>query len=98
MYINKEKNGNTTTIKPVGRLDTMSAPELEKELESVYDGTTELIFDLAGLDYISSAGLRALLSAQKRMSSQGQMIVKGANDIVSEVFEITGFVDILNIQ
>ena len=82
----------------IGRLDTTTAPELEKELKASLDGITELTFDLAALEYISSAGLRVLLSAQKTMNKQGSMVVKNANETIMEIFEITGFSDILNIQ
>lgn len=81
-----------------GRLDTVTAPELEAELEASTEGVTELILDFADLDYISSAGLRVLLAAQKRMNKQGSMIVRNVNADIKEVFEITGFCDILTIE
>lgn len=81
-----------------GRLDTTTSPALEAELKQSINGITELVFDFTNLEYISSAGLRVLLSAQKVMNKQGDMIIKNANENVKEVFEVTGFVDILNIE
>lgn len=98
MTINKIANGTSLTIALEGRLDTTTAPDLEKELKSSLDGVTELVLDLEKLDYISSAGLRVLLSAQKIMNKQGSMKVIHVNDMVNEVFEVTGFSDILNIE
>ena len=97
MTIRKEQNGGTLDIAPEGRLDTTTAPELEAELKNL-EGVTELKFDLAGLEYISSAGLRVLLSAHKAMSPKGGMKVTNVNEIVKEVFEVTGFSDILTIE
>ena len=97
MTINKTQNGNSLTVAIEGRLDTTTAPQLEAELKSSLDGITELTMDLSTLEYISSAGLRVLLSAQKIMNKQGEMKVAGANETVMEVFEVTGFSDILNI-
>ena len=98
MTINKNLEGSTLTIALEGRLDTTTAPELEKELKSSLDGVKELVFDFTKLDYISSAGLRVLLSAQKLMSKQGGMKVTHVNEMVMEVFEVTGFTDILTIE
>lgn len=98
MTINKTTEGTKLNIALEGRLDTMTAPELEKELKASTSGITELDFDLSALDYISSAGLRVLLSAQKTMNKQGSMVVRGANEEIMEIFEVTGFVDILNIE
>lgn len=98
MTINKIANGTSLTIALEGRLDTTTAPDLEKELKNSLDGVTELVLDLEHLDYISSAGLRVLLSAQKIMNKQGAMKVIHVNDMVNEVFEVTGFSDILNIE
>ena len=98
MTINKQKNGTELTLAVQGRLDTTTAPELEKEIKTDLDGITELIMDFAKLDYISSAGLRVLLSAQKLMSKQGGMKVTHVNEMVMEVFEVTGFTDILTIE
>ena len=97
MTINKTQNGNALTVAIEGRLDTTTAPQLETELKDSLDGITELTMDLSTLEYISSAGLRVLLSAQKIMNKQGEMKVAGANETVLEVFEVTGFSDILNI-
>lgn len=98
MTLNKKLDGSVLTISVEGRLDTTTAPELEKELKTSLDGVTELIMDFSDLSYISSAGLRVLLSAQKTMSKQGSMKVTHVNEMVMEVFEVTGFVDILNIE
>ena len=81
-----------------GRLDTVTAPDLEKALKDSLDGITELTLDLKELDYISSAGLRVLLSAQKRMMKQGEMKVIHVNEAIMEIFEVTGFSDILTIE
>ena len=97
MTIRKEQNGGALDIAPEGRLDTTTAPELEAELKNL-EGVTELKFDLAGLEYISSAGLRVLLSAQKTMNKQGSMIILNTRPEIMHIFEITGFTDILNIQ
>ncbi|MCR5735556.1 MAG: STAS domain-containing protein [Lachnospiraceae bacterium] len=98
MTINKEKNGTSMTVALEGRLDTTTAPELESELRESLDGIEELVFDLKSLDYISSAGLRVLLSTQKIMNKQGSMKVTGANEDIMEIFEVTGFSDILTIE
>lgn len=98
MNIVKTKQEKTLTIAPEGRLDTMTAPELEAVLKAELDGIETLIFDLEKLDYISSAGLRVLLSAQKTMNRQGSMKILHANEIIMEVFEVTGFTDILTIE
>ncbi len=97
MTIQKTLNGNELTLALEGRLDTMTAPELEQELNSSLDGAESLILDFSKLDYISSAGLRVLLSAHKAMAGKGGMKVIHVNEIVSEVFEVTGFSDILTI-
>ena len=91
MKINKNQEGNKLTLAPVGRVDTITAPELEAVI--VTDGIDELVFDLAQVDYISSAGLRVLLSAQKRMAGK-VMKIANAKPAVKEVFDITGFSDI----
>ena len=93
----KIENGNVTLI-VAGRLDTTTAPELEKTLDNVLDGTKELVFDMTNLEYISSAGLRVILNAQKAMNAQGSMKLTGVNDSIMEVFDITGFLDILTIE
>ena len=98
MTIEQTKNGTELTVALTGRLDTTTAPELEAALQQSLPGITSLIFDLAGLEYISSAGLRLLLSAQKEMNRQGKMVVRGANETIREVFDITGFTDIMTIE
>ena len=98
MTITKSLNAETLTLALEGRLDTMTAPELEAALKECLDSAQGLVFDFAKLDYISSAGLRVLLSAHKQMSRKGGMTVKNVNEIVQEVFEVTGFSDILNIE
>ena len=98
MEIIKTLNGDALNIALEGRLDTSTAPNLEAELKSSLDGITNLVLDFNKLEYISSAGLRVVLSAQKTMSKQGEMKLVGVNEEVMEVFEITGFVDILTIE
>ena len=98
MTITKQHEGTNLTIALAGRLDTTTAPELEKELSTALEGVQDFTLDLAGLDYLSSAGLRVLLGAQKRMNRQGSMVVKNVCPTIMEVFEITGFSDILNIR
>lgn len=98
MTINKTVDGSTVTLALAGRLDTSTAPELETELKQTLPGMKQLVLDFQELDYISSAGLRVLLSAQKTMNKQGSMILQHVNETVMEVFEITGFSDILTIQ
>ena len=98
MTIEKKINGEAVTLIVSGRLDTQTAPELEKELDSVLSGVKELTFDMSGLEYVSSAGLRVILKAQKAMNTQGSMKLTGVNDSIMEVFDITGFLDILTIE
>ena len=98
MEIIKNANGTSLTVEVIGRLDTTTAPQLEGELKASLNDVTELIFDLVKLEYISSAGLRVLLAAQKVMNKQGTMIIRNANDEIKGVFEITGFTDILTIE
>ena len=98
MMIEIKKNLEDTTIEIVGRLDTTTAPSLEKTLNEDMGGTKNLILDLKGLEYISSAGLRVLLGAQKKMQKIGNMKVINVVESVMEVFEITGFADILTIE
>ena len=98
MNIKKTQNAATLNIAIEGRLDTKTAPELEAELKSSLDGVSQLIIDMEKLDYISSAGLRVLLSAQKVMMKKGEMKVIHANETVMEIFEVTGFSDILTIE
>ena len=91
MHIDKKQDGNALTLAPIGRVDTITAPDLEAAV--VTDGIDELVFDLAQVDYISSAGRRVLLSAQKRMAGKSMKIVN-SKPAVKEVFDITGFSDI----
>ena len=98
LTIEKNLDNGKLTVSLKGRLDTTTAPSLEAEFKSSLSGVNELIIDLKELVYISSAGLRVLLSAQKVMNKQGKMLVKNANDDVKDVFDVTGFVDILNIE
>lgn len=98
MEIIKNAEGNTVTIALVGRLDTTTAPQLEAELKTSLNDVTDLVFDMEKLEYISSAGLRVLLAAQKVMNKQGKMVVKNANEEIKGVFDITGFCDILTIE
>ena len=98
MTINKTQNGNALTIALEGRLDTVTSPELEKELKNSLDAAQTLTLDFSKLDYISSAGLRVLLSAHKTMSKKGGMKIANVNEIVKEVFDVTGFSDILTIE
>ena len=98
MTINKQQNGSTLTIAVQGHLDTTTAPDLEQAIKADLDNADALVIDFAGLDYISSAGLRVLLSAQKVMNKQGSMKVIHVSDLVMEVFEVTGFTDILTIE
>ncbi len=97
MNITKTKEDAALTVALEGRLDTSTAPMLESLVNGELDGVTSLCFDLAALEYISSAGLRVLLSAQKIMNKQGKMTVKNANEAILEIFEITGFSDILTL-
>ena len=98
MKITKTQNGTSLEIALDGRLDTMTAPELEKELNASLDTADTLTLDFANLAYISSAGLRVLLSAHKVMSAKGGMKIVNVNEIVKEVFDVTGFADILTIE
>lgn len=98
MTITKSREGAALTLRLEGRLDTTTAPELEQELNASLDGVSSLTLDLAQLAYLSSAGLRVVLAAQKRMNRQGEMTVKNVCPAIMEVFEITGFADILNIR
>lgn len=98
MEIIKEKTGEKLIIKLVGKLDTNTAPELTESLKNDLNDVKDLTFDMADLIYISSAGLRVILSTQKIMNKQGSMKVINVQDIIMEVFEATGFVDILTIE
>ena len=98
MQIEKIKEGTKLTMKVSGRLDTMTAPKLENEVTESIEGIHELIMDFTDLEYISSAGLRVLLLTTKLMKGKGSFVIKNINEIVNEVFEVTGFMDILNVE
>ena len=98
MTIEKILNGTELTLAITGRLDTSTAPELEKELKETLEGVEKLVLDFAALDYLSSAGLRVLLGAQKVMNKQGEMVIRNVNDTINEIFDVTGFIDILTIE
>ncbi len=98
MTIKKTCNGNELTVALSGRLDTTTAPQLEEELKTSFPGTKKLVLDFAALEYLSSAGLRVLLAAQKVMNKQGEMIIRNVNETISEIFELTGFCDVLTIE
>lgn len=98
MIIDKQLNGSELTLSLTGRLDTTTAPELEAVIKENITGVTNLVMDFAGLEYLSSAGLRVILSAQKAMNKQGEMVIRNVNETINEVFEITGFIDILTIE
>lgn len=98
MVVTKNLEDKLLNVKVEGRLDTATAPELEAELAEVLDEADELVFDLEGLEYMSSAGLRILLATQKKMGLKGGMKVINVNDVIMEIFEITGFSDILTIE
>ena len=97
MKIEKNVDASNVSFALEGRLDTMTAPLLESEIQGKLDGVTDLQFDFAKLMYISSAGLRVLLAAQKIMNKQGKMIIKNVCDEIKEIFEVTGFSDILTV-
>ena len=98
MIIEKECNANVNTLKVVGRLDTTTAPTLEAAVSEVTASCERLVLDFAGLEYISSAGLRVILKAQKAMAAKGGMKLLHVNETIMEIFEITGFSDILDIE
>jgi anti-sigma B factor antagonist len=98
MNINIEKTNDATVIKIDGRLDTTTAPELEKAINDEGEALKSLVLDFKGVDYISSAGLRVLLTAQKKMNVQGSMELTNVSDAVMDIFEMTGFADILVIK
>lgn len=98
MTIEKTLNGAELTVVVAGRLDTITAPELETSLRASYAGVSKLVLDFAALDYVSSAGLRVILQAQKTMNRQGEMVIRNVNEGINEVFEVTGFIDILTIE
>ena len=98
MTITKDNNGNELKVTVTGRLDTTTAPELEEELRASIDGVENLVLDFEGLEYISSAGLRVLLAMQKIMLKQGSMKVTSVNDVIMDIFVVTGFTEILTIE
>ena len=98
MTIEKKINNEELTITLEGRLDTVTAPSLEEELKASLEGIKNLVMDFQALEYISSAGLRVLLMAQKTMNKQGSMVIRNVNETIAEVFEITGFADMLTIE
>lgn len=98
MVIDKKREGGELLLSLKGRLDTTTAPELESVLKDEMEGLERLIFDFFSLEYLSSAGLRVLLSAQKIMNKQGEMILRNVNETIMEIFEVTGFSDILSIE
>lgn len=98
MTIEKNLNGAELTIKLQGRLDTTTAPMLESEFKNSICGVEKTIFDFTALEYLSSAGLRVLLFAQKEMNKQGRMVIKNVNETIAEIFDVTGFSDILTIE
>lgn len=97
MNIDKNFNGTVTTLSVIGRLDTTTAPALENAVSEIIPNCEQLILDFAGLEYISSAGLRVILKAQKAMAAKAGMTIKNVNETIMEIFEITGFSDILTI-
>ena len=98
LNINKTIDGDNLCVALAGRLDTATSPQLEEELKSALDGISTLVMDFKELEYISSAGLRVLFSAQKLMSERGGMKVTNVNEVIMEIFEVTGFTDILTIE
>ncbi|MBQ7990849.1 MAG: STAS domain-containing protein [Oscillospiraceae bacterium] len=98
MTIQKKLDGNKLTVAVEGRIDTTTAPDFEKELKASLEGVSDLVIDFTAVEYISSAGLRVLLSAQKIMTRQGSMKLVGVNSDIMEIFEVTGFSDILTIE
>ena len=97
MTIEKNLNGTELALTIIGRLDTSTAPKLEMEIKESIEGIEMLVLDFAALEYLSSAGLRVLLAAQKMMNKQGEMVIKNVNETINEIFEVTGFIDILTI-
>ena len=98
MNISKMVSGTVLNISLEGRLDTTTAPQLEGEVKGALTGVTELVLDFSQLEYLSSAGLRVILAAQKIMNKQGKMVIRHVNETIQEVFEVTGFSDILTIE
>ena len=98
MEINKTLEENKLTLTVQGRVDSLSAPELEAVLDESLEGVEELVFDFSELEYISSAGLRVLLTSYKKMAEQGTMKITNINEVIREIFEVTGFADIFTIE
>lgn len=98
MTVTKKLDGTKLNVKLEGRLDTNTTPQVEKELMGSLDNVTELIFDFSDLTYISSSGLRLMLMLQKKMNNQGSMKIVNAGDFVKEIFEVTGFLDVLTVE
>ena len=98
MIIEKNLNGTELTVTISGRLDTTTAPQLEAEFKQSIAGVEKLVLDFTALEYLSSAGLRVLLTAQKVMNKQGEMVIRNVNETISEIFEVTGFIDILTVE
>ena len=98
MTIEKNVKGTELTVVISGRLDTTTAPQLDEDFKQNLAGIEKLVLDFTALEYLSSAGLRVLLSAQKTMNKQGEMIIKNVNETITEIFEVTGFIDILTIE
>lgn len=98
LNVNKQLQEGKACFALEGRLDTITSPELDRELKASLDGVTELVLDFEKLEYISSAGLRVLLSSQKRMNDHGSMKVINVNETIMEIFEVTGFLNILTIE
>ena len=98
MTIEKTLNGTELNVALTGRLDTTTAPQLEAEFKQSIAGVEKLVLDFTALEYLSSAGLRVLLAAQKVMNKQGEMVIKNVNETINEIFEVTGFIDILTIE
>lgn len=98
MTIEKTLNGKELTVNLIGRLDTTTAPQLDSELKQNISGVEKLVLDFAALEYLSSAGLRVLLATQKVMNKQGEMLIRNVNDTIQDIFEVTGFSEILTIE
>lgn len=98
LNISMDTNGSELIVNLDGRLDTSTSSQLESDLKANIDGVSELVFDIKDLQYISSAGLRVLLSAQKIMNKQGSMVIRNSSEEVKEIFDVTGFSDILTIE
>lgn len=98
MTIEKTLDGSELTVCLTGRLDTTTAPQLEAELKHGISGVEKLVFDFKALEYLSSAGLRVLLAAQKLMNKQGTMVIRNVNETIADIFEVTGFSEILTVE